>query len=242
MIQLELFEPFATYADGLKGQCQGDNRIKGSMFGLGYCYGAMRSGKYGIPELKAYHDTIPENFVTYGECSTTKDYSCGLASFDDDKILERVWNNFDKYIPTFSKFQCVGEPDFSLKLEYPLAVQIANTYRNHALAYAMQEATIKVLPSPSWSSTESHEFCFDGYGRGGAVLISTIGTLRDERSSMYFKLGFEEMLRRLSPDAVVLYGDVNESLLEWLPKQLHISHVEHNRFVRARSHGSKRSI
>ena len=226
----------------MEKQCLDKNQIKGSVFGLGYCYGAIRSGKYGIPKIKAFHDAIPDNFVTYSECKTIKDYSYGLASYDDDKILERVWNNFDRYIPSFSKFQCVGEPDFSLKLEYPLAVQIANAYRNHALAYRMQESAIKVLPSPSWSSTESFEFCFDGYEKGGAVLISTIGTLRDERSSMYFKLGFEEMLKRISPDAVVLYGDVNDSLSQWLPKQLHIIHVEHNRFVRARIHGSKRCI
>lgn len=242
MIQLQLFQPFAYNADELEKQCLSNNQIKGSVFGLGYCRGAIRSGKYGIPRIKAYWDEIPCNFVTYSESTSTKDYSCGLASFDDDKILERVWNNFDKYIPTFSKFMCVGEPDFSLKLEYPLAVQIANTYRNHALAFRMQESAIKVLPSPSWSSTESYEFCFDGYEKGGAVLISTIGTLRDERSSMYFRLGFEEMLKRLSPDAVVLYGDVNDSLMDGLPKQLHVSHVERNRFLRARSHGSKRCI
>lgn len=242
MIQSQLFQPFAYSADELSKQCLSTKQIKGSVFGLGYCHGAMRSGKYGIPKIKAYRDEIPSNFITYSESTSVKDYSCGLASFDDDIILERVWNNFDKYIPIFSKFICVGEPDFSLKIEYPLAVQIANVYRNHALGFKMQDSDIHVLPAPSWSTPVSYEFCFDGYEKGGAVLISTIGTLSDERSSMYFRLGFEEMLKRLSPDAVVLYGDVNESLMNWLPKQLHVSHVEHNRFLRARNHGIERRI
>ena len=242
MIQLNLFSPFADNTEISASQILVRQDTKGSAFGLGYCSGAIRSGKYGIPKLKAYHDAIPVNFITYSECTSTKEFSCGLASFDDDKSIERGWNNFDKYIHTFSKFQCVGEPDFSLKIEYPLAIQIGNTFRNHALAYKMQTSDIKVLPSPSWSSTESFEFCFDGYEKGGAVLISTIGTLGDERSRLYFRLGFEEMLKRISPDAVVLYGDINESLMNWLPKQLHVTHVEHNRFKRARKHGSKRSI
>ncbi|MCF0190022.1 MAG: DUF4417 domain-containing protein [Marinilabiliaceae bacterium] len=242
MIQLELFNPFEYTTDCNKKQEKVSNIVKGSFFGLGLYSGAILSGKYGIPRLKPYYDSIPNSFITYSECTTTKDYSCGLASFDDDLFLERVWNNYNRYSSTFSKFHCVGEPDFSLKLEYPLAVQIANTYRNHALAYRMQESEIKIIPSPSWSSKESYEFCFDGYGKGGAVLISTIGTLRDERSRMYFKLGFGEMLKRLSPEAVVLYGDINDSLMKWFPKQLHICQVKHNRFVRARSHGSKRRI
>ena len=117
MIQLQLFQQFADNADGLEKQYPDKIHIKGSVFGLGYCHGAIRSGKYGIPKIKAYHDSIPNSFVTYSESAITKDYSCGLASFDDDKILERVWNNLDKYCQTFSKFHCVGEPDFSLKLE-----------------------------------------------------------------------------------------------------------------------------
>lgn len=242
MIQLNLFSHFEEVSDVEGMQCQQEEEEKGSVFGLGYCSGAIRSGKYGIPKIKAYHDVIPENFVTYSEFSTSTDYSCGIVSFDDDKVIERVWKNPDRYISTFSKFQCVGEPDLSLKLKYPLALQIGNTFKNHALAFRMQDRGLKILPSMSWSSTESYEFCFDGHERGGAVIVSTIGTLSDERSSMYFKLGFQEMLKRISPDAVVLYGDINDRLMELMPKQLHIVNVEHNRFKRARNHGSKRCI
>ena len=101
----------------------------------------------------------------------------------------------------------------------------------------MQEQGIVILPSMSWSSTASYDFCFDGHSKGGAVLVSTIGTLRDERSRMYFRLGFVEMLKRISPDAVILYGDINEDILSWLPKQLDVHHFDHNRYKRARNHG-----
>ncbi len=241
MIQLNLFSHFEDTSNDKKIQSLNDIE-NNSIFGLRYCFDAIRSGKYGIPKIKAYHDTIPENFVTYSDHSTSKDFSCGIVSYDEDKVIERIWKKPDKYIPFFSKFQCVGEPDLSLKVKYPLAIQISNTFKNHALAFHMQEHGIKILPSMSWSSTESYEFCFDGHEKGGAVIVSTIGTLRDERSSMYFKLGFQEMLKHISPDAVVLYGDTNDRLNEWMPRQLHIINVKHNRFKRARNHGSKRSI
>ena len=83
----------------------------------------------------------------------------------------------------------------------------------------------------------SHEFCFDGHSKGGVVLVSTIGTLKDERSRMYFRLGFMEMLKRISPDAVILYGDINNELLAWMPKQLDVHIYAHERHKRARNYG-----
>ena len=68
-------------------------------------------------------------------------------------------------------------------------------------------------------------------------MVTTIGTMRDERSRRYFRLGFTEMLSRISPDAVILYGDINETILSWIPKQLDIHHFDHNHFNRARNHG-----
>lgn len=241
MIQKYLFPQFEDNSIDYRVQCTKNNR-NSAVSGLGYCSEAICSGKYGIPKIKAYHDVIPERFITYSESSRSNEYSCGVSSFDDDFILDRVWRNADKYISTFSKFQCVCEPDFSLKLGYPLALQISNTFKNHALAFHMQNCGLKVMPTMSWSSTDSYDFCFDGHEKGGAVIVSTIGTLSDERCSLFFKLGFEEMLKRISPDAVVIYGDKNESLINWMPKQLHVSFVSHNRFLRARNHGRKRIV
>ena len=41
----------------------------------------------------------------------------------------------------------------------------------------MQSQGLKVMPTMSWSSIESFDFCFDGHEKGGAVIVSTIGTL-----------------------------------------------------------------
>lgn len=54
---------------------------------------------------------------------------------------------------------------------------------------------------------------------------------------MYFKDGFKEMLKRISPDAVVLYGDNNEWIASLMPKQLDVQHFSHERFNRMRGYG-----
>lgn len=212
--------------------------LKSKNFGLEYCQSAMFCGKYGIPLISAYTHDLPENFITFSEIkSKVSDFHQGVTCSDYDYELEKLWVAPSKYVDRLKKFHCFASPDFSLKVGDPLIVQIANTFRNHAIAYYMQEHSVKVLPNMCWSNTQSFEFCFDGYTKGGAVMVSTIGTLGDERSRKYFQLGFMEMLKRVSPDAVVLYGDVNKELMSWMPSQLHIHHVEHKRFKRARRNG-----
>ena len=206
-------------------------------FGLEYCSTAMFCGKYGIPLLKPYMGTIPKCYTTFGDITIAGDPNCCVTGCDYDYLIDRMWNNPDKYVEKLSRYLCITNPDYSLRPNHPLSVQIANVYRSHAVGFYMQEHSIPVLPSMMWSSTNSHEFCFDGFSKGGAVLVSTIGTLKDDRSKVYFRNGFEEMLKHISPDAVILYGDVNDELLSWLPKQLDIHHYDHNRFKRARNHG-----
>lgn len=206
-------------------------------FGLEYCSNAFFCGKYGIPQLKPYTCTIPEQYTTFSEITPMGNPDCCVTGFDYDYVIDRLWIHPEHYVEGLSHYKCITEPDYSLKINHPLSVQIANTYRSHVIAYYMQEQGIVILPSMSWSSTASYDFCFDGHSKGGAVLVSTIGTLRDERARMYFRLGFVEMLKRISPDAVILYGDINEDILSWLPKQLDVHHFDHNRYKRARNHG-----
>lgn len=213
---------------------------KNKNFGIEYCTGAKFCGKYGIPQIKAYKGDLPERFITFSEVTERGGTSVGVVCCDFDYELECLWDNPGNYVLTLAGYKCFAEPDFSIRVGDPKSVQIANTYRNHAVAYFMQEHGVNVMPAPSWSSTTSYEYCFDGYERGGAVLVSTVGVLKDERSLMYFRIGFSEMLKRLSPDCVILYGDVNDDVLRFLPSQLDVHFVSHERYNRMRGNEGER--
>jgi hypothetical protein len=206
-------------------------------FGMEYCKNAMFSGRFGFPLIKAYQGEIPEHYVSIGDIKKPHPAKCCATGFEYDVYLEKLWSNFESVQPYFQNYMCIGQPDYSLYLDTPTAPQIGNTWRSHVMAYAIQESGTPVIPAPSWSNTSSYEFCFDGYEKGGAVLISTIGTHRNETSRFFFKNGFFEMLKRIDPDTVILYGDVTEELRSWLPKELPIQYVQHYRFERARNYG-----
>lgn len=124
-----------------------------------------------------------------------------------------------------------------MKVNDPLAAQIANKYRNHALSYHFQEYGARPLPVIGWSSRPSFEFCFQGFSKGGAVMVSTLGVQRDERSRWYFEIGFMEMLKQIDPDVVVIYGDGSRERFPWLPQSLEIEFVMSNRLERMRGYG-----
>lgn len=210
---------------------------KSRNFGLEYCANAAFQGKYGIVLIKKYTDTLPDSFVTLHEINVSGSSTIGVVGFSYDYELERLTNNPQKYATKLRKYKCICEPDFSMKIGDPLGTVIGNAFKSHATAFCLQEHGCKVMPTMKWSSPESYEVCFDGYERGGAVIVSTIGAMKDERSRMYFKDGFREMLKRISPDSVALYGERNEWITGLMPEQLDVHYFSHERFNRMRGYG-----
>ena len=206
-------------------------------FGTEYCKSAMRCGKYGIPLLDAYYGPIPKQYVSISNPNSSDPIQTCITCFDYDYILERMWYHPEKYKALLLEYQCFGTLDFSMKIDDPLAAQIGNKYRNHALSFYFQECGARPLPVVGWSSRPSFEFCFQGFSKGGIVMVSTQGVLRDERSKWNFELGFKEMLKQINPEAVVIYGDGNREYFPWIPQTLEVSFVMSNRLKRLRTNG-----
>lgn len=62
---------------------------------------------------------------------------------------------------------------------------------------------IIVIPTISWSTNESFEFCFDGIEEGSVVAISTLGSRKEKQ---LFLNGYFEMIKRIQPTNVLCYG------------------------------------
>ena len=211
--------------------------LKLKNFGTEYCSNAMRCGKYGIPLLNSYYGPLPKYYVSISSPTCVDPAHTCITSFDYDYILERMWYNPERYESLLQKYQCFGSLDFSMKVDDPLAAQIANKYRNNALSFYYQERGVRLLPVVGWSSRPSFEFCFQGFSKGGTVMVSTLGVLRDERSQFYFKIGFLEMIKQIDPELVVVYGDGSRERFPWMPDKLEVEFVMSNRLIRMRTYG-----
>lgn len=166
-------------------------------------------GEFDIPQIKASLIPPITEFVGFNyakSCKYPKDK--GVHFFLDDYQFNRLWTNIDRYIPILAKFACVLSPDFSTYTDFPKAIQIYNHYRKHWVAAYMQEMGITVIPTISWSTADSFEWCFDGEPEGGCVAISSIGCMATKESKSLFVDGYNEMLRRLHPERIIFYGSV----------------------------------
>ena len=59
-----------------------------------------------------------------------------------------------------------------------------------------------------WSDEESYSWCFDGEPKHSTVAVSSVGTQVSKESSRLFMNGYNEMLERLEPSAIIMYGKV----------------------------------
>ena len=163
-------------------------------------------GPYDIPVVEK--DNISaDNFIGFNYAKTCKHpENKSLHFFVDDYQFLRIWTNPDAYISMLSKFKAVCTPDYSLYTDFPAAIQIYNHYRKHWIGAYLQYHGISVIPTIAWSDESSFDWCFDGEPIGGNVAISSVGTQQNNESKRLFKLGFEEMLRRLELTKIYLYG------------------------------------
>jgi hypothetical protein len=96
--------------------------------------------------------------------------------------------------------------------DFPKAMQIYNHYRKHWCAAYMQMNGLRVIPTIAWSDESSFEWCFDGEPVGSVVAVSSVGTQNSKAKKAAFLRGYEEMMKRLSPERVIFFGKVPEEL------------------------------
>lgn len=169
-------------------------------------------GRYGIPSLRPV-DAEAENWISFNFAKTCDEPDRhGVHFFIDDYQFNRVWAQPDTYLNLLGRFQAVMTPDFSTFTDFPMAVQIYNHYRKHWLGRYWQEHGVTVIPTISWSDRASFAWCFDGEPIGSTVAVSTVGTQANETSRRLFLEGYQEMLARLVPSQVLIYGAIPEGV------------------------------
>ena len=168
------------------------------------------AGEYGIPQIQpaTYKscDWIGFNYARSEKNRTDK----GVHFFLDDYQFGVVWQSPDKYLDMFRQFTHVMSPDFSTYTDFPKAIQIYNHYRKHWVGAYLQENGVNVIPTISWSTPDSFEWCFDGEPAGGAVAVSSVGATNSREKKVLFLAGYNAMMERLHPDTILFYGKVPE--------------------------------
>ena len=170
----------------------------------------VECSKNGIPIMKK--DDIDINKLSEmkflnieNKTNNKKAKATILISFKHDKKLETYWNHIFKYIPKFLKHYAVCTPDFSLYPNMNIIEMKFNVYRNRYLGCVWQYYGVKVIPTIQWADEKTFDFCFDGVEKGSCVIVSTMGCQKNKEA---FLKGYNEMLKRIEPELIIVYGDL----------------------------------
>ena len=146
-------------------------------------------------ELIGYSDTrVNDNVVNKRK---------GVHFFIDDYRFESIYKNPKKSLDKLSQYAFILTPDYSTYSDMNQWRQLESVAHSRWCGAYWQSQGLKVIPTISWSTPSSYHYCFDGIEPNGIVAIGMIGCKRNRHNFMY---GYNEMLNRLNPKAIICFG------------------------------------
>lgn len=163
-------------------------------------------GRWNLPLLKK--EPLPHGSIQLIACSDTHNgdilnMNKGVHFFVDDYRFESIYRNPGRSYHKFAQYRFMLTPDFSLYADMPMWRQIESVGKNRWCGAWWQARGMTVIPTVSWSNYPSYDFCFDGIEEGSCVAVGTIGCRRSRAGFMH---GYDAMLERLQPEAVICFG------------------------------------
>lgn len=165
------------------------------------------TGKWGIPLI--HKQGLSTDDIKLVACSDTRandseeNKKKGVHFFVDDYRFSGIYDNPDRSLKRYSQYTFLLTPDFSTYADMDLWRQLESVAKNRWVGAYWQSKGLTVIPTVSWGSSRSYEFCFDGIEQGGMVAVGMIGC---KHSRVSFMRGFNEMLERLQPKKIIVFG------------------------------------
>lgn len=165
-------------------------------------------GKWHIPIVERQRIELDNvELIAYSDIRT-KDNALnrkkGVHFFIDDYRFEGVYKNPEKSLGRLSQYKFLLTPDYSTYADMNYWRQMESIAHSRWVGAFWQDQGQIVIPTISWSDEGSFEFCFDGVEKHSIVAVGMIGC---KKSKNEYLLGYNEMLNRIEPDAIICFGD-----------------------------------
>lgn len=164
-------------------------------------------GKWGVPLIKKQE--LPTDDIMLVACSDTRandnesNKEKGVHFFVDDYRFSGIYDNPERSLERYSQYSFLLTPDFSTYADMDLWRQLESVAKNRWVGAYWQSKGKVVIPTISWGDARSFEFCFNGVEQGGIVAVGMIGC---KHSRTAFMRGYNEMLERLKPKMIIVFG------------------------------------
>lgn len=192
----------------------------------------------GIPSLKGWFSCLPSGkLVRYEERrkATKKDLIHFYTA--DRKFLSFLEHPGRRADELRGAAGIIG-PDPTILAHEPLALQIEGIFWSRAVSAYCESLGIPVVPNIRWGDRESFRYAFFGIPLGSVVAIGTLGLMKrrkgmDGMARFLFKEGLKQVVERIRPKAILVYGSAPEDIfgpyrdvvpIHRYPSQIEIAH------------------
>ena len=145
-----------------------------------------------------------------------------LMFYTEDYRFESCWNTTGKMTDQFlaEEWTALGPPAYSTWWDWPLIVRLHSVYRCRWIQRFWQEAGLKIIPDLYWDDTEA------SLDWGLSTLPSNLPVASVECRTINrhggdwkrFREGLEEVIARISPQTIMIYGGGGEDNRRHLKK------------------------
>lgn len=129
--------------------------------------------------------------------------------FRNDCDIHKYWLHPVKPVPLLQTVACVAVPDFSVDPHMDYEELRHMVYQGRWLGCFWQERGITALPTLVWAMPDTYDICFDSVPKHSVVVLSTIGV---HKNPSVFMAGYDEMMKRVQPELIIVYGDMIDGM------------------------------
>jgi len=174
--------------------------------------GADFVGRYKFAQLtRTNYVPTTEDVIPFNALMSYEGNDVFCHCFVDDYQFNRLYRNFDKYIPYIQRTKAMASTDFSMYRDYSLEHQIWNCRKNRAVAYAMQKIKgLNMIPTAGFGGPDTWSWCFDGLPTRSSLAITTNGVRSDPEARRLFIGGVNALVFQKKPTALVICGEIDK--------------------------------
>lgn len=144
--------------------------------------------------------------------------------YQDDKHFDgkrnSIWDYPKKALQIIKHFAGVISPDFSTWFGLPQPAKVWNCYRMRVFDYWLINLGVSVIYNVRWGAEETWSYCFDGVPTGAVIAIGTVASgIWQLVNRPFFIKGLYQLIQRLRPSRVILYGSDLEACMRPLQEK-----------------------
>lgn len=159
-----------------------------------------------LPILDPYTGSLDYDYISYPKRKKALPQNTILHFFAEDYTFEHIWDNLDETTMAIKDFAVRTAPDFSMWQNIPEGFNYSNLLKSRCCAAYWQQNGFPTIPTVSWGSIRSFQYCLNGLPRHSVLAVCGIGNRKKDDFALWCRaMSITE--DALAPIRFLIYGE-----------------------------------